>query len=113
MYKNFIKTINDCNFLDLKDDAINNEIEDEIPIVSTLRVFFNNKLFCITFHKIIKCDGFCKYKNETKEECITLPYLNIDENKLNNERNQSIQNLIFKDILKKAQKYVRKEKILP
>ena len=72
--------------------------------ISTLRVFFNNKLFCITFNKIIKCDGFCKYKNETKEECITLPYLNIDENKLNNERNKSIQNLIFDDIFEERSK---------
>ena len=62
IYKNYIKSINNLNFLDIKDDQINNELLDDILIASTLRIFYNNTIFCITYTKSSKCNGLCKYK---------------------------------------------------
>ena len=98
LYEEFIKKKDYLNFLDIKDDSINNELKDFIPIISTLRIFNGNKLFCVTYEKISKCNGLCKFKNEKKENLTTLPYLDINENKLLNEKNRSVEDIIFNDI---------------
>jgi len=41
IYNDYIKNINNQNFLDIKDDQINNELLDDIPISSTLIIFYN------------------------------------------------------------------------
>ena len=43
LYFDFIKKKNDLNFLDIK----KNEINAEIPIISTYRIFNNNDIFCL------------------------------------------------------------------
>ena len=93
-----MKINDDLNFFDILDDNINNELKEEIPIVSTLRIFNNNPLFIFKFKIKYKCNGLCRYKNETVEETFSLPYLNLDENKFNNDRNKTIDDIIFKDI---------------
>jgi len=96
LYFDFIKKKNDLNFLDIK----KNEINAEIPIISTYRIFNNNDIFCLKYGKIFKCNGNgnCKYKNKFREFKISLPYLNLSENNLNNSKNIDLCSIIFNDI---------------
>ena len=94
LYFEFIKNKNDLNFLDIK----KNEINAEIPLISTYRIFKNNDIFCLKYEKIFKCNGNCKYKNKFKDNKISLPYLNLSENNLNNDKNLDLSSIIFKDI---------------
>ena len=83
LYFDFTKKKNDLNFLDIK----KNEINAEIPIISTYRFFNNNDIFCLKYEKIFKCNGNCKYKNKFREFKISFSYLNLSENNLNNNKN--------------------------
>ena len=94
LYFEFIKNKNDLNFLDIK----MNEINVEIPLISTYRIFQNNDIFCLKYEKIFKCNGNCKYKNKFKDNKISLPYLNLSENNLNNNKNLDLSSIIFNDI---------------
>ena len=69
LYFEFIKNKNDLNFLDIK----MNEINVEIPLISTYRIFQKNDIFCLNYEKIFKCNGNCKYKNKFKDNKISLP----------------------------------------
>ena len=96
--------IDDLNFLDIKEntnDNIYNEFENEILIVSILRIIFNNTLFCISFQKQKKCQGLCKYKNKIIENCVTLL---IDENKLISDKNKIIEDIIYNNIFEERSK---------
>ena len=50
------------------------------------------------YEKIFKCNGNCKYKNKFKDNKISLPYLNLSENNLNNNKNLDLSSIIFNDI---------------
>lgn len=45
LYEEFIKKKDYLNFLDIKEDSINNELKDFIPIVSTLRILMGINYF--------------------------------------------------------------------
>ena len=69
-----------------------------------MRIFYNNTIFCITYTKSSKYNGLCKYKKKISERNISLPYLEINENKLLNERNKNLEDLIFNDIFEERNK---------
>ena len=61
-------------------------------------------MFCITYKKIIKCNGLCKYKNKKEYFYNANPYIEIDENKINNNVTNKVEDIIFNDIFASTEK---------
>ena len=88
--------INNCDIFEID----NFEKSNMVPIVINCRTLNNNKIFCIKYKIKHICSGACKFSNQTIENLISKPFIDISYIFYTDENNCMNVNDLFKNYIK-------------